>query len=95
MNTGIRSIAFGGIIKSADACILYVQASDSDSPKEMHISDFSFDKSHLYKKDSLNAEISLDTAQGLLSLMGTQLYLTIGGVKQMYYFCLPKEDHLS
>lgn len=95
INTNIRSITFGGVVKSGDECVLYVHASDAKTAKEMHISDFAFADSHLYNKDGAHAEISLDTAQGLLSLMGSQLYLTVGQFGQMYYFCLPKQESLS
>ena len=91
INTNVRALTFGGVIKSSEECILYVLASDAETEKEIHLSDFSFDNAKMYRKDSANAEISLDTAQGLLSLMGTQLYLAVGGVRQMYYFCVPKQ----
>ena len=91
INTNVRALTFGGVIKSSEECILYVLASDAETEKEIHLSDFSFDNAKMYRKDSANAEISLDTAQGLLSLMGTQLYLAVGGVRQMYYFCVPRQ----
>lgn len=91
INTNVRALTFGGVIKSSEECILYVLASDVETEKEIHLSDFSFDNAKMYRKDSANAEISLDTAQGLLSLMGTQLYLAVGGVRQMYYFCVPRQ----
>lgn len=95
INTNVRVLTFGGVIKSSEECVLYVNASDSETKKEMNLSDFSFDSTNMYRKDSANAEISLDTAQGLLSLMGTQLYLAVGGVRQMYYFCMPRQKALT
>lgn len=95
VNMHVRSLAFGGVIKSDAECLLYVRASGAETTKEVQLADFVFDSAHTYSKDSANSEISLDTAQGLLSLMGAQLYLAIGGVEQMYYFCLPNQDSLS
>ena len=95
VNTRVRSLAFGGVIKSDEECVLYVRASDAETTKEVQPADFLFDSAHTYSKDSAHSEISLDTAQGLLSLMGAQLYLAIGRVEQMYYFCLPNQNSLS
>ena len=95
VNTRVRSLAFGRVIKSDEECVLYVRASDAETTKEVQPADFLFDSAHTYSKDSAHSEISLDTAQGLLSLMGAQLYLAIGRVEQMYYFCLPNQNSLS
>lgn len=88
INTSVRTVSLGGLVKSQQECVLYLRASKDNAMKKLQLADFLFDESHKYQKSGLNSEISLDTVQGLLNLMGTQLYRTVGGVEQMYYFCM-------
>lgn len=86
--SGRRILSFGGVQHTDSKYILYVYAAVGEESKSLSSSDFTFAETMRYRKDELSSEIRLDTVEGLLGVMGTNLYHEICGLEQKYYFCM-------
>ena len=82
-----------GCVSSASAPIFYVRGvSGRAQLGKLSESDFAFLASHRYCPSQSGRDISLDTVAGLIDLMGGELYVEGGRLKQLYYFCVVGGD---